>query len=179
MSRKPKRARDIPLYVMVSPAEYDLIRDRMAEAGTTNMGAFVRKLALNGYVLHVDLSPVSELVPLQRYCANNMNQIAKKVNTYSTIHKEEITTLQKDYAELWGRSRICLSSWRRLSRCESGEYRLYDCQLLPTFYIQSIICHIVSPNSYHLLFLRFVGRFLLQVYLSQHRILLFLYLHYL
>jgi hypothetical protein len=73
---KPNRVRDVPLYVRVSQAEYDLIQERMVEAGITNMAAFIRKLALNGYVLHVDLSPIRELVSLQRKCSNNLNQIA-------------------------------------------------------------------------------------------------------
>jgi len=101
MTRKPKRARDIPVYVRVSQAEFDLIQERMAEAGTTNMSAFVRKMMLNGYVLHVDLSPVKNLVSLQRRCSNNLNQIATNVNTYGGIYPHEITALQKDYAALW------------------------------------------------------------------------------
>lgn len=100
MSR-PKRARDIPIYFMVSQAEYDLIQERMTEAGTANMGAFIRKMSLNGYVLHVDLSPVKELVSLQRRCSNNLNQIAVNVNTYGGIYPQELTALQKDYAALW------------------------------------------------------------------------------
>ena len=99
---KPNRARDIPLYVRVSQAEYDLIQGRMAEAGTTNMAAFVRKMALNGYVLHVDLSPVKDLVSLQKRCANNLNQVAIHANTYGGIYPQEIAALQKDYAALWG-----------------------------------------------------------------------------
>ncbi len=99
---KPNRARDIPLYVRVSQAEYDLIQGRMAEAGTTNMAAFVRKMALNGYVLHVDLSPVKDLVSLQKRCANNLNQVAIHANTYGGIYPNEIAALQKDYAALWG-----------------------------------------------------------------------------
>ena len=98
---KPGRARDIPLYVRVSQAEYDLIKERMTEAGTNNMAAFVRKMSLNGYVLHVDLSPVKELVSLQRRCAANINQIAVNANTYGGIYPHEIATLQKDYASLW------------------------------------------------------------------------------
>lgn len=100
--KKPKRTRDIPLYVRVSQAEYDLIQERMAEAGTNNMAAFVRKMALNGYVLHVDLAPVKELVSLQRRCSNNLNQIAVSVNTYGGVYPQEIATLQRDYAALWG-----------------------------------------------------------------------------
>ena len=101
MRKKPKRARDIRIDFYVSQAEYDQIQERMTEASTTNMSAFIRKQALNGYVLHVDLSPVRELVSLQRRCSNNLNQVAINANTYGGIYPQEIETLQKDYAALW------------------------------------------------------------------------------
>ena len=78
-----------------------MIADRMAEAGISNMGAYMRKMALNGYVLHVDLSDIRELVALQRRCANNLNQVAIHVNTYGGIYPDEIKALQRDYAGLW------------------------------------------------------------------------------
>ena len=87
---------------MVTPEEQALIADRMAEAGISNMGAYMRKMALNGYVLHVDLSDIRELVALQRRCANNLNQVAIHVNTYGGIYPDEIKALQRDYADLWG-----------------------------------------------------------------------------
>lgn len=73
----------------------------MAEVGTGNMSAFIRKMTLKGYVLHVDLSLVRDLVSLQRRCSNNLNQIAANVNTYGSIYPEEIAALQKDYNVLW------------------------------------------------------------------------------
>ena len=82
--------------------EQALIQQRMAESGIRNMGAYMRKMALNGYVLHVDLSPVRELVSLQRRCSNNLNQVAIQANTYGGIYPEEIAALQRDYAALWG-----------------------------------------------------------------------------
>ena len=85
----------------VRPDELELIRERMAEAGIQNMSAYMRKMALNGYVLHVDLSDIRELVALQRRCANNLNQVAVHANTYG-IYPSEIAALQKDYADLWG-----------------------------------------------------------------------------
>ena len=96
-----KRRRPVHLHVMVSEEELEQIRDRMAEAGIQNMGAYIRKMALNGYVLHVDLSPVKELVSLQRRCSNNLNQVAIHANTYGGIYPEDIKSLQKDYADLW------------------------------------------------------------------------------
>ena len=96
-----KRVRDVPLYVWVRPDELEAIRGRMEEAGIRNMSAYIRKMALNGYILHVDLSPVQELVSLQRRCANNLNQVATHANSYG-VYQEEIKSLQKDYADLWG-----------------------------------------------------------------------------
>jgi len=99
---RPKRRRGVPLYVWVSDDEYATIQERMAQAGTQNLSAYIRKMALNGYVLNVDLAPVRELVSLQRRCANNLNQVAIHANTYG-VYPSEITALQKDYTELWGR----------------------------------------------------------------------------
>ena len=98
----PKRRRGVPLYVWVSEEEYATIGERMAQAGTQNLSAYIRKMALNGYVLNVDLTPVRELDSLQRRCANNLNQVAIHANTYG-VYTSEIAALQKDYTELWGR----------------------------------------------------------------------------
>lgn len=86
---------------MVTADELAQIHGRMAEAGIMNAGAYMRKMALNGYVLHVDLSPVRELVSLQRRCANNLNQIAIHAHTYG-LYLEDIDGLKKDYEKLWG-----------------------------------------------------------------------------
>ena len=96
-----KRKRSISIQFYVTEAEHEAIQHRMGEVGTNNMSAFIRKQALNGYVLHVDLSPVQELVSLQRRCANNLNQVAIHANTYG-IQPQEINSLQKDYEALWG-----------------------------------------------------------------------------
>ena len=85
-----QRRRPIHLHVMVSEEEQALIQERMAEAGIRNMGAYVRKMALNGYVLHVDLSPVRELVSLQRRCANNLNQVAIHFTNNSDVEESEV-----------------------------------------------------------------------------------------
>ena len=98
----PKRRRGVPLYVWVNQDEYDTIQQRMEQAGTQNLSAYIRRMALNGYILNVDLAPVRELVSLQRRCANNLNQVAIHANTYG-VYPSEIAALQKDYAELWGR----------------------------------------------------------------------------
>lgn len=68
--------------------------------GLPTWGPICEKMALNGYVLHVDLSDIRELVSLQRRCANNLNQVAIHAHTYG-VYPSEIAALQKDYADLW------------------------------------------------------------------------------
>lgn len=96
-----KRIRNTSVCIWLSPDELDTIHERMAEAGIRNLSAYMRKMALTGYVLHVDLSPVKELISLQRRCANNLNQVAIQANTYGGIYPDEIKVLQKDYEDLW------------------------------------------------------------------------------
>lgn len=107
------RRRDIHLHVMVTGDELGQIHERMAEARIQNTGAYMRKMALNGYILHVDLAPVKELVSLQRRCANNLNQVAIHANTYG-VYPEEIVGLQKDYAKLWGQLSAVLNGLSKL-----------------------------------------------------------------
>lgn len=64
-------------------------------------GGLYAEMALNGYVLHVDLSDIRELVILQRRCANNLHRVAIHVNTYGDVYPDEIKALQRDYADLW------------------------------------------------------------------------------
>lgn len=109
----PGRKRNVHLHVMVTEDELAAIHARMAEAGISNTGAYVRKMALNGYILHVDLAPVKELVSLQRRCSNNLNQVAVHANTYG-VYPEEIDGLRRDYEKLWGQVSEVL---RELSYC--------------------------------------------------------------
>ena len=95
------RKRNVHLHVMVTPDELAAIHERMAEAGISNAGAYVRKMALNGYILHIDLAPVKELISLQRRCSNNLNQVAVHAHTHG-VYPEEIDGLKRDYEKLWG-----------------------------------------------------------------------------
>ena len=99
---QPKRKRGVPIYVWVSEAEHEEIRRRMEEAGTQNLSAYIRKMALNGFVLNVDLAPVRELVSLLRRFSGNLNQVAIHANTYG-LYERGVAGLQKDYSLLWKR----------------------------------------------------------------------------
>ena len=77
---KRKEGRTIGLYTKVSPEEKELIAKKMALLGTKNQRAYLRKMALDGYVIHLDMSDVRELIRLLRNVSNNVNQIARRAN---------------------------------------------------------------------------------------------------
>ena len=70
-----KRKRDMPLLFWVSPEEKALIQKKMEQIGTTNLSAYLRKMAIDGYAVNLDLPELRELVSLLRRSSNNLNQL--------------------------------------------------------------------------------------------------------
>ena len=95
------RKRGVLIRFRVSEHEQDLIAERMEQAGIRNREAYLRKQAIDGYVLHLDLSGINELIHLLRTVANNMNQIAKRANETRSIYEADILDLQARYDTLW------------------------------------------------------------------------------
>jgi len=91
------------VYARVTPEEWDLIRERMREAGMTNTSAYIRKMALNGYVINVDLGDVKEVLRLLRINSNNLNQYEKRANETGSIYEADIKDLQKGHQEILAR----------------------------------------------------------------------------
>ena len=75
-----KRRRTIPLMFYVTPEERDQIEAKMAQLGTNNMSAYLRKIAIDGYVVQLDLPELREMVSLLRRSSNNLNQLARRAN---------------------------------------------------------------------------------------------------
>ena len=101
MRAPPNRKRAHPIYVMVTEHERDLIAKKMEQAGIRNMGAYIRKQAIDGLVIRLDLSDVREMVRLLRITSNNINQIAKRANETRSIYEADISELKSRYDRLW------------------------------------------------------------------------------
>lgn len=96
-----KRKHNIPIMFWVTEQERDLIEQRMAQIGTVNMSAYLRKIAIDGYVLKLDLPELKEMVSLLRRSSNNLNQIAKRVNETSRIYEADMECLREKQDRLW------------------------------------------------------------------------------
>lgn len=69
--------------------------------GCENLSAYLRKMAIDGYVINLNISEISELISLLRRVNNNINQIAKKVNSTDRIYMSELEEIQNHQADIW------------------------------------------------------------------------------
>ena len=89
-----------------------MIKRRMAQAGVKNMRAYMLKQAVDGRVIHIELDSVNEMVRLLSNATNNINQIARRVNSTGNLYEQDVADLNARYNELWKQIKEIL---RRLS----------------------------------------------------------------
>ena len=66
--------RDQQLHFRVSKPELERIRNKMESSGILSIGSYLRKMALDGYCLHLDLPQLRRMAYLLQMCSNNLNQ---------------------------------------------------------------------------------------------------------
>ena len=93
--------RDHDVHFLASKEEVERIHQKMEEIGVRSMGAYLRKMALDGYCINLDLQDVKELVSLLRRCSNNLNQYAKRANETGNIYEADIKDLQERLDKIW------------------------------------------------------------------------------
>ena len=97
----PKRKRKVQLNFRVSPEELALIEQKMAQLGTKNREAYLRKMALDGYVVRLELPELKELVSLMRYSSNNLNQLTRRVHETGRIYDADLEDIARRQEALW------------------------------------------------------------------------------
>lgn len=87
------------IYVKFKPEEVEILHNRMKEAGVQNMSAFIRKMALNGYMIIPEWPALKRMLSLHSRISNNLNQYAKKANETGNIYREDIAELKEMHVE--------------------------------------------------------------------------------
>ena len=96
-----KNRRDKTVLFRVSPEEYDLIQRKAELAGIVSLSAYIRKMAIDGYVIMLELPELREMISLLRRSSNNLNQVARRVNATSRIYAEDMEDMLRQQQELW------------------------------------------------------------------------------
>lgn len=97
----PNRQRPIQVKFFVDEKELDLIKQKMSQTGTENMSAYLRKMAIDGYVVNLDMPELRELTSKMKRISNSENQIAKQLNTSGNIYEADIEEIKKNQEEIY------------------------------------------------------------------------------
>ena len=106
------RRRKNPILFYVNDEELQLIDARMGSVGIRNRSAYLRKVALDAYLIHVDYSYLKEHSRQIRMVGININQIAHHLNATGEIHRHDIEAIKKMLYEIWQLQRSILSNQR-------------------------------------------------------------------
>ena len=94
--------RNIRISVRLTEEEHQLLKEKMARIGVTNQEAFLRKMALDGLVIKLDLPELKQMRSLLRYTSNNINQIAKRLNESGRAYETDFADILEKQEQLWG-----------------------------------------------------------------------------
>ena len=94
------RKRVIPLHFYVSPEEHKQIQRKMAQCECSNLSAYIRKMALDGYVINLSLPEIQEISSLLRRTSNNINQIAKRANETRRVYDTDLQEILRNQQQL-------------------------------------------------------------------------------
>lgn len=86
---------------VMSEQEAELVKGRMAELGITNLSAYLRKMAVDGYIIHLDMSDIQEMIRLLRICSNNLNQYTRRANETGSVYAADVDDLRTRLDGLW------------------------------------------------------------------------------
>ena len=96
-----REKRDEIIILRTTKAEKNRIYEKMLGMGIRSLSAYIRKMALDGYCVNLELEDVKKMVSLLRYCSNNLNQYAKRANATNSIYADDIQDLQNRLEEIW------------------------------------------------------------------------------
>ena len=102
------RKRTVQIKFRVTEEERALIEQKMKLVPTRNMESYLRKMAIDGYIIQIDHSDIKAMTAEIQKIGVNINQIARRVNATSSVYKEDIEEIKGVLAEIWRLQRLNL-----------------------------------------------------------------------
>ena len=90
------------IYFKVTDEERGLIEQKMALAGVHNMSAYIRKMCIDGYIINLQIKELDECAKFLRYTSNNVNQIARRVNSGGGFYPDEMDEIKSKLSQTNG-----------------------------------------------------------------------------
>ena len=87
-------------FFKMSLEEWDMVEKRMEQSGIRNKSAFIRKMCIDGHVIILDSERLNEIGRLTRITSNNINQIARKVNSGGEAYRDDVAEMNDHLKEI-------------------------------------------------------------------------------
>lgn len=95
------RKRPIVLRCPVTAEERALIEQKMAQLHTKRIGAYLRKMAIDGYIIQVDTTDIKEMTRALSAIGRNINQIAKRLNAGGLAYQADMEEIRERMDQIW------------------------------------------------------------------------------
>ena len=95
------RTRPARIEFRVTEQERQLIQKKLEQLGTKNMGAYLRKMAIDGYIIKADYTEQKKLAASVSRVAGNINQICRRINQTGHFYEDDIVELKAKQCEIW------------------------------------------------------------------------------
>ena len=102
------RKRTVQIKFRVTEEERALVEEKMKLIPTRNMAAYLRKMAIDGYVIQVDYSDIKAMTAEIQKIGVNINQIARRANATGNVYQEDIEEIKGVLSEIWRLQRLSL-----------------------------------------------------------------------
>ena len=106
------RKRNIQMKFYVTEDEKRLIDEKMSQLPTRRYGAYLRKMAIDGYIIQVDTRDIKEMNKLLSAIGRNINQIAKRVNAGGPTYQPDMEEIRERLDQIWQLQRRILLGQR-------------------------------------------------------------------
>ena len=93
--------RPVRIEFRVTEQERQLIQKKMEQLGTKNMGAYLRKMAIDGYIIKVDYTEQKKLATAVSRIATNINHVCRRINSTGHFYDADIAELKERMADVW------------------------------------------------------------------------------
>lgn len=108
------RRRNVDCFFRASPDEAALIDKKFAESGIKTKGAYLRKMAIDGYVIRVDLQEIRNVTNAYAHYNNNINQIAHHLNSGGAIYQSDLELLRESQQSIKSQTKKVISLMEKL-----------------------------------------------------------------
>ena len=96
-----KRKRSNAILVRLTDDEKTFLQQKMKEAGIKNREAYLRKMALDGYIIKEDFEAVKAATYELNKIGVNLNQMTKAANTYGDVYLSELKSIREGIEKIW------------------------------------------------------------------------------